>query len=204
MHTVRGTAGYERVVDHFVRRSQGLEFGEVHEDFLSFLPSTPGRVLDAGAGAGQNAAALARLGHSVVAVEPMAAFLDAARATYPGLDVTWVQDSLPDLKALSDEPGQFDFVLVAAVWQHLDEHERVHAMARMASLLAAAGVCAMTLRNGPAGAGTHLFPTDGAQTAALARRHGLEVALNLPDRPSFLPNKPGVTWTFMVLRKPIS
>ena len=158
-------------------------------------------MLDAGAGAGLNAAALARLGHSVVAVEPMSAFLNAARSTYEGLDVTWVDDSLPLLKKLGDTPGQFDFILLDGVWHHLDEEERVQGMARLSTLLDEGGACAISLRNGPAGGGTHLFPTNGRQTAALAIECGLEVVLHLEDQPSIMKNKPGVTFTRMVVSK---
>ena len=201
MNDVPGTKGYENVVVEFIEASQALSFSEVNKDFLQFLPPVASRVLDAGAGAGQNAAALARLGHRVVGVEPMPAFINAARATYAGLDITWVDDSLPFLKKLGTSPGQYDFILLDGVWHHLDEEERAHGMVRLATLLNEAGVCAISLRNGPAGAGTHVFTTDGQKTAALASECGLEVVLHLTDQPSVMKNKPGVTFTRMVFRK---
>lgn len=201
MDNVPGTTGYERVTSAFIEASQALDFKHVNSNFLQFLPSHPSRVLDAGAGAGQNAAALARLGHSVVAVEPLSAFLNAARAAYADLDISWIDDSLPLLRTLSEARGQFDFVLVQAVWHHLDEEERVQAMARLSALLDDGGVCALTLRHGPAGAGKHVFATDGPKTARLANEHGLEVVLHLPGQPSLMKNKPGVTWTHMAFKK---
>jgi hypothetical protein len=72
--------GYEDGVDGFIQVSQALDFAEINQDFLDFLPPIPNAVLDAGAGARQNAAALARMGYSVVAVEPLAAFSVAARS----------------------------------------------------------------------------------------------------------------------------
>ena len=47
-------------IDAFIETSRNLSFATVNGDFVEFLPATPGRILDAGAGAGQNAAALAR------------------------------------------------------------------------------------------------------------------------------------------------
>ncbi len=201
MDNVPGTKGYENVIGGFIEASQALDFREVNKDFLVFLPPVPSRVLDAGAGAGQNAAALAKLGHSVVAVEPMAAFLNAARSTYRDLDVTWVDDSLPLLKKLGDARGQFDFILVSGVWHHLDEEERTLAMARFSTLLDEGGACAISLRHGPAGAGKHVFPTDGQTTAALANQCGLDVELHLTNQPSLMENKADVTWTRIVVRK---
>ncbi|MEM7017350.1 MAG: class I SAM-dependent methyltransferase [Pseudomonadota bacterium] len=201
MNSTPGIIGYERVTDKFIEASQALDFYESNKQFLPFLPTTPSRVLDAGTGAGQNAATLARLGHSLVAVEPMPAFLNAARTTYTDLGITWFADSLPLLKMLGDAPNQFDFILVQGVWHHLDEAEREQAMARCSMLLDDGGVCAISLRNGPAGAGIHVFPTDGKQTATLAEQHGLEVLLHLENQPSIMKNKPDVIWAHMVFRK---
>ena len=185
----------------FAEASHGLDFAEINKDFLEFLPPAPGFVLDAGAGVGQNAAALAQLGHLVVAVEPLAAFLEVARSTYGGLDILWVEDSLPLLQKLAYASGAFNFILVAGVWHHLDEQERVLCMARFATLMSDGGVCAMSLRHGPAGVGKHVFPTDGQRTAALATEYSLRVVLHLTNQPSQMRNKAGVTWTRLVLRK---
>ncbi|WP_297184818.1 class I SAM-dependent methyltransferase [uncultured Porticoccus sp.] len=199
--TVAGTRGYEEVVDVFIEASQALNFAEICSDVLEFLPSIPCRVLDAGAGAGQNAAALSRMGYSVVAAEPLPAFLDAGRSTYGDLDISWVQDSLPHLQDLPDPSERFGFILLEGVWHHLDDEEREWSMARLSTLLIDGGICALSLRHGPAGAGKHVFPTDGPMTTVLARRYGMEVALHLADQPSKMSNKPGVTWTRMVFRK---
>jgi len=201
MDDVPGTRGYENVAERFVDVSQALDFAETNKHFLEFIPTTPGRVLDAGSGAGQNAAALARLGHSVVAVEPMSAFLSAAHSTYADLDIAWIDDRLPMLDTLGEAPCKFDFILVQAVWHHLDEEERSIAMARLSTLLDDGGACAISLRNGPAGGGTHVFPTDGLATASLAEGCGLEVVFHLANQPSLMPNKRNVTWTHMAFRK---
>ena len=66
---VRGTAGYERWISHFIENSQAFDFHEVCKSFIEFLPVAPANILDVGAGAGQNAMALAQMGHSVVAVD---------------------------------------------------------------------------------------------------------------------------------------
>jgi SAM-dependent methyltransferase len=201
MAEIAGTAGYGGVADRFIKASQGLDFAVANAPFLPFFPEVPSRILDAGAGAGQNAAGLAQQGHRVVAVEPMTVFRDAARAVYPDLPIQWVADSLPLLANLDTASGSFDFILVQAVWHHLNEDERAQAMTRLAGLLASGGACAISLRHGPAGAGTHVFPTDGQETAALACRNGLDVVLHLANQRSVMINKPDVRWTHLVLRK---
>ena len=201
MDNVPGTQGYERVIDGFIELSQSLAFEDLNKVFLEFLPTTAGRVLDAGAGAGQNAAAMAKRGHSVIAVEPLTAFLEAARQSYADPKITWVRDSLPLLEKLGDAPAQFDFILIQGVWHHLDERERSLAMERLSMLLDDGGACAFTLRNGPAGGGTRVFPTDGPQTVSLAAECGLKTVLHRADQPSYMKNKPGVIWTFLVVRK---
>jgi len=103
---------------------------------------------------------------------------------------------------LGHTPHQFDFILVDAVWHHLNEEERIQALTRLAFLMDEGGICAISLRNGPAGVGTHLYPTDGQATAALGLKLGLEVLLHLMDQPSIMPNKPDVKWTRLVFRKP--
>ena len=201
MNETPGTIGYDRFVSCFVETSQSLSFNEVCKDFLEFLPPIPGRVLDAGAGAGQNSAALAELGYSVVAVEPMTDFLDAARIAYSNLPITWLSGSLPKLDCLESDQSKFDLILVIGVWHHLNEAERTQAMERFASLMNSGGICALSLRNGPAGMGSHVYPTDASHTVKQAKKYGLECIFILEDQPSILSNKDDVTWARLVFKK---
>lgn len=199
---VRGTQGYSRFASAFVASSQSLQFNDVCGDFVPFLPAGGGRVLDAGAGTGQNAAALAQRGYSVVAVEPLEAFLAAARAAYSDLPIDWLNGSLPSLECLELKHGRFELILIIGVWHHLDCAERVSALVRLASLLTPGGVCALTLRNGPAGMGTHVHDIDIGQTVMSAEVAGLQCVYRREDQPSILRGKPGVSWGRIVLKKP--
>ena len=201
MSAVSGTNGYERYISQFVTGSQALNFEEINRDFLPYLPVTPSNVLDAGCGAGQNAAALSRLGHFVTAVEPMPAFLDAARAKYAGLEIVWIEDSLPAISSLESVSAEFDFILIDGVWHHLDNGERDLALAKVATLLTYGGRCALSLRNGPAGMGTHVFPTDVETTIRAAQAQGLRSVFTVEDQPSILKGKVGVTWARIVVQK---
>ena len=60
------------------------------------------------------------------------------------------------------------------------------AMKRIYDLLKHGGLCAMSLRNGPAGLGTHFFPTDSKQTRHHFENHGFECLLCLENLPSIM------------------
>ena len=201
MSFVPGTQGYEKSIRLFVDASQALNFREVCKDFLEFLPVTPARILDAGSGAGQNSAALAEMGHSVVAIEPMEQFLSVAQNIYSHHQVTWLRDSLPLLQHLGEEKEQFEFILVDGVWHHLDEEERACALKRIVHLLTPDGKCGLSLRNGPPGIGTHVFPTEAEHTVQQARRLGTQCVFRIENLPSILPNKENVIWAHIVLQK---
>lgn len=201
MNRIPGTEGYERSISWFIEICQELNFHEACEAFLKFLPSVPARVLDIGAGAGQNSAALAALGYSVTAVEPMTEFLSAARIKYSNHSIVWLNDSLPTLASLRDEVGQFHFILVAGVWHHLNTAEQVLALRQLARLLSKGGCCALTLRNGPPGLGTCVHSTDSDQTINQAKAFDLRCVLHKKNGASILSNKNDVKWGRIVFQK---
>ncbi|KID57240.1 methyltransferase type 11 [Pseudoalteromonas luteoviolacea] len=198
---VAGTFGYESDIQTFAEASFGLKFENINQDFLPFLPGKGSRVLDAGCGVGQNAAALAKLGYEVVAVEPLTAFLDKAKARYKGSSVEWLEDSLPDLELLDNSKYTFDFILLDGVWHHLNSQERKRCVNRLYELLTPNGVCAISLRNGPAGLGKHVFPASCDELLGLARVYGLKVVFQAQNQPSKMPNKQDVVWSRVALRK---
>ncbi len=198
---VAGTEGYENFTEHFIKSSQNLDFDEVCKDFVPFLPDLPANILDAGSGAGQNAAALACMGFLVTALEPISVFLDAAKETYRNQSIRWLNDSLPYMNSLCRESEQFEFVLIDGVWHHLDELERQHAVARLAKLITPGGKCAISLRNGPPGMGTRVYPTDSMLTIKQFEKAGFKCLLHLHNQPSIFSYKQKVRWARVVLQK---
>ena len=200
---VSGTEGYAEQAEALIERWHALSFEERHGPILEWLPQTPSRIVDIGAGIGTDAAALAALGHSVLAVEPVDALRRAARELHSSARVEWLDDSLPDLAALAAKPKRatFDVVLLTAVWMHLDARQRERAMPRVASLLGDGGVLIMSLRHGPVPAGRRMFDVSADETIGLAREQGLRLVRELHTSSVQQGNRDsGVTWTRLVFR----
>lgn len=134
---------------HFAR-FEGFRFWNVHRSFLRFLPKPGGRCLDVGAGSGRDAAAMADRELRVVAVEPSDALLRLARDQHVHKDLTWVQDALPSLSKIVQRKEKYDFILMSAVWMHLQPSKRTPSLATLSSLLSKQGYLAITLRVGNA------------------------------------------------------
>ncbi|WP_279633359.1 class I SAM-dependent methyltransferase [Leptospira dzoumogneensis] len=112
-----------------------------------------------------------------------------------------MDDSLPSLAKLSGYNNQFDFILSSGVWHHLDKEEQLLSMRRVSELLKQNGIFALSLRNGPAGRGTHVFPTDGKISIDHASKFGLRNLLIIENQPSLMKNKEDVAWTRLVFQK---
>ena len=200
--SVSGTEGYADEAPSLFERYDSLAFVDVHRPVLHLMPDSPGGVVDIGAGTGRDAAFLAAMGHRVVAVEPTRELRLPGMALHASPLITWIDDSLPDLVALRARRQSFDLVMLTAVWMHLDERQRAHAMPGVASLLRRGGKMIMSLRHGPVPPGRRMFEVSAAETAALAEAHGLAVVLNLRSESVGEQNRrAGITWTRLALVK---
>ncbi|MEU6925751.1 class I SAM-dependent methyltransferase [Streptomyces sp. NPDC046631] len=192
-----GTAGYAREADALAAQYEAVAFGDVHRDVLGLVPPGPARILDIGAGTGRDAAALAALGHSVVAVEPTTELRVHGQRIHAGSAIDWVDDVLPDL-TLRQYPGRFDAIFATAVWMHLDAGEREQAMARIAALLVPGGRFFVTLRHGPVPEGRRMFEVSAAETVELAAAHRLQTVLS--SERSDLHGRGSVWWSSLVFQ----
>src|ERR1700761_332340 len=146
---ISGTEGYAERADTLIEQWQTISFADQHAPILAWIPRAPSRIVDIGAGIGTDAAGFAALGHTVLAVEPVDAFRDAARELHPSPRIEWLDDSLPDLTVLLARRDRFDVVMLSAVWMHLDAPQRERAMQCVTALLRDGGVSIMSLRHGP-------------------------------------------------------
>ena len=189
-----GTEGYTESAAQLLDLYESFAFEDVHRPVLHLIPEPPSDVLDIGAGSGRDAAALAARGHRVVAVEPTAAMREGAARRHRSARITWIDDSLPDLRHIRATGVDFHVVMLSAVWMHLDEAQRRTAMPVVAALTRPGGMVFISLRHGPVPHGRRMFEVGGDETMALARTHALEPILRL-RRKAVLPGNQGLSWT---------
>jgi SAM-dependent methyltransferase len=198
---VSGTEGYAEEAHSLVESYERIAFAELHEEVLHLIPSPPCRALDIGSGTGRDAAALAALGHDVVAVEPTEPFRSTAAQLHPSPRIEYLDDSLPNLARLAERQDRFDLIMLTAVWMHLDEAQRQKAMKAIASLMRAGGFLILSLRYGPVPPGRRMFNVSAQETIGLAQDEGLALALKLENQKSFF-GRPGVSRTRLAFSKP--
>jgi 2-polyprenyl-3-methyl-5-hydroxy-6-metoxy-1,4-benzoquinol methylase len=196
------TAGYaEEAADLFVRYEK-RDPAAVHASWAEFIPAPPSRILDIGAGTGRDAGWFARLGHSVLAVEPVEELRTGAAKLHPEPEITWLDDTLPDLNATRARAEKFDMILMHAVWMHLTEEERATGMAHVASLLKPGGRLLMSQRHGPIPEGRRMFDISGAETIDLAAPLGLTNLFHECTGSIQAENMArGIEWTKLVFEK---
>lgn len=194
---IEGTQGYGDNAPALAEQYESITFADVHHEVMHLFPSAPARILDVGAGSGRDAAALAMLGHRVVAVEPTDALRQEGLRLHSGKPIEWVDDHLPDLLQLHRRKDRFDLILLTAVWMHLDIQERRTAMESLAGLLSEDGRISMSLRYGPVPQGRRMFEVSADETVELARSHGLD-AIHVAERSDML-GRPDIRWAFVVL-----
>lgn len=191
--------GYEAAAVDLIPRYESIATDVVLGPILDALPKLPCRVLDVGAGAGRNPAWFASQGHRVTACEPVDAFREAAASRYADTGIRWLKDMLPDLGAAMALGETYDFVLLSAVWQHIDPSKRAPSMATLAGLMAKDATLAMSVRHGPGAAGRPVFASSDDETQALAHACGLTTRFVRHSGSVQAANKAaGVTWSWMI------
>ncbi|KUZ11683.1 SAM-dependent methyltransferase [Burkholderia diffusa] len=199
---VSGTEGYAENAPLLIEQWRDISFAEHHASIMHLVPMAPSCILDVGAGIGTDAAAFATMGHSVVAVEPVDALRVAGMRQHPSPRIDWLDDSLPDLAILRSRRNEFHFVMLSAVWMHLDERERRRAMPNVSALLCDGAVLVMSLRHGPVPAGRRMFDVSAAETMQLANANGLRTVMNVQTESSQRGNRRmGVTWSRLAFAK---
>jgi len=199
---VSGTEGYADEAAELFRHYESISAAEAHGAILHLIPTTPGKVVDIGAGTGRDAAWLAEMGHHVVAVEPTDAMRIPAMALHPSPRIEWLDDSLPDLAQLRSRGDQYDLVMLTAVWMHLDEAQRARAISNIAALAKQGSLVAITLRHGPVPQGRRMFEVSAEETIRLAAPCGLHPVVNLHRESTLASNRAaGISWTILAFLK---
>lgn len=169
----RGTIGYTEDAEEVFNQYERVRFEDVHKGVLDLYPKAASQVLDVGAGSGRDAAALARYGHFVTAVEPTKSLLTKAQKVHASANILWINDHLPELKTLRGKEHSFALIILSAVWMHLDSNEQFSSMHRLAELLAPTSLLSISLRHGPVPNGRVMFDVNAEDVCTQARENGL-------------------------------
>jgi SAM-dependent methyltransferase len=194
----RSVPAYNRRAAELAQVYESTTFENVHRGVLDVLPAGSAHVLDVGAGSGRDAAALARRGHRVTAVEPSAGLRAEAALRHADLSIEWVDDGLPGLVTLDGR--SYDLVLLSAVWMHIPLHQRRKAMRRLATLLRPRGLLVVTVRQGPADRARALLPVRPGEVVKDAEEASLTLERSLQEQDAL--GRREVSWSTFVFRKP--
>ena len=198
---MNSTGYYDLNADALAARYDGVDAANVHADWApAHLREEPGFACDIGAGSGRDANWLAARGWEVVAVEPSALRDLAAERAHPG--VVWMDDALPDLRALRALGRRFDLILLSAVWMHVAPKVRERAFRILSELLNPSGLLVISLRRGGdaaenAARGFHDTWAEEIIGCANRRAIALRSHSTQPDL-----TRPGIHWETLVFAMP--
>jgi 2-polyprenyl-3-methyl-5-hydroxy-6-metoxy-1,4-benzoquinol methylase len=126
------------------------------------------RILDVGCGNGWMSAALAKAGHSVVALDMHRSELEQAARLFTGLDVTWCQG---DPRSVPLPADRFDAIILAASLQYFEDLPTL--FSRLMPSLRQAGTIHVL--------DTILYPDQGSAAAAQQRSQLHYTAMGVPE-----------------------
>ncbi|MEL0658668.1 class I SAM-dependent methyltransferase [Psychromonas arctica] len=184
-------------------------FEQVHESWLSYL--TPilnkkeARILDIGAGAGRDSQYFAQQGAanniSVTAIEPALMLAELGKKHTQGLNINWLQDSLPDLTAVTRKEISFDLILLSAVWMHIPDAQRARSLRKLANLLKPGGLLVISLRHGESGDERNMYEVSSDALVQMSTKLGLSLLLVTDKKPDVI-GREDVSWQTVVLKLP--
>jgi 2-polyprenyl-3-methyl-5-hydroxy-6-metoxy-1,4-benzoquinol methylase len=187
-------------------------FEQVNVSWLEYL--TPvlnkpnARILDLGAGAGRDSKYMAEQGTanniSVTAIEPALLLAELGKKHTQGLNVNWLQDSLPDLQHVTQQEISFDLILLSAVWMHIPDSQRERSLRKLANLLKPGGKLVISLRHGPSGDEPNgvqrsMFDVCSEQLIQMGKSFGLSVLLVTETNEDVI-GRADVSWQTVVLQ----
>jgi len=189
---------YENNAQTLSARYDSLNPDKLYSNWLQYLPSPPGLALDIGGGSGRDALWLAQKGWEVTVIEPSEAFLNIGRANLKTYPVRWVADRLPYLKNYTKRSPIFSFILVSAVFMHLNAPERAESFETLAGLLAKNGLLVITLRMTPWQDERKFYFVPAQEIVQLATSTNYTAEILEPSEDQFC--RKGVIWQTVVVK----
>ncbi len=195
---------YHQHSEQLDNQYQQVSFERVHESWRSFWPDGSNgtcKVLDVGAGNGADATWFANQGCDVYAVEPADSLRAIGESRTQSLPITWLSDTLPELKVVNQLSLRFDCILLSAVWMHIAPSDRERAFRKLANLLAPNGRLVITLRHGGFDDARQAHPVSVEEIEQFAKDHALQIRLQTPLQADAL-GRDDVKWQTVVLTLP--
>ncbi len=194
-------AYYNQHAVDFAKQYNALSFEQVHCSWSALIPNK-GIALDVGCGSGRDAAALADKNLSVIAVDPSAQLLEQAKHQFTSPNITWLNDSLPELENVYKLGIKFDLILLSAVWMHIPVSKRERCLRKLAQLLNANGVLIITLRHGASPDERVMLPVNLDEILKLSASQGLVRESTCQSIQTDKLKRKDVTWETIALRLP--
>jgi SAM-dependent methyltransferase len=190
---------YNAKAKQYCEDYEALTFEEVHAPILDLLPPPPAYALDVGAGSGRDAAALAKKGYCVVAVEPSQDMRKQASILHGDKHIKWSDDALPKLSETRGKGIRFDVILASAVWMHIAPEDRDQAFDSLIHCLGKHGLLFLTLRNGMPVPERSIYSVSRQEVYRLGKRYGAKLIKECETADSF--GRSNITWTTLAFRK---
>jgi SAM-dependent methyltransferase len=169
---------------------QSISFENVHTSWIQVIDFQQCKTaLDIGAGSGRDALALKYKRLCVTAIEP-SDHLRVLGQNYTGDDVTWLNDTLPELTKIRGKT--FDIILVSAVWMHLSPDGQSQSLKTINELLNENGYLVITLRHGDFEDSRSAYQLDAKRTIEEAKELGLSLLLSEHEKDKLSRNN--VSW----------
>jgi len=138
---------YNNNAEELSKQYNSLTFEQVHKNILHLIPQQ-GSILDIGCGSGRDSFALANKGLAVTAVDPSHSMLNLAKKDFQHDNICWIEDKLPNLEHVLSLNKKFDFILLSAVWMHIEKEDREEAFKSLTQLLNKNATMVIYLRHG--------------------------------------------------------
>ena len=191
---------YNLNASRFFSQYESQSAGSLHSSWMSHLNGMDGLALDIGAGSGRDALYLAKNGFEVFAVEPSEKLRSLAQAKNDHPNISWFDDSLPELKVIHSLNIKCDLILLSAVWMHIPRSSRSRAFRKVANLLKPGGKLVITLRYGDSPDEREMHDVSFSEISHFAKSHALKIVTHKSDDDKL--KRKDVSWETVVLQLP--
>lgn len=120
-------------------------------------------------------------------------------AKHRKVNIRWIDDALPNLDKVKALGEAYDFVLLSAVWMHIEPRDRLLSLQTLKRLLGTHGSIALTLRIGDAPPNRPMYPINVDEFIAQATSVGLKTVYQSRKSEDSL-KRMDVRWIKLVLQ----